>query len=362
MNAFSPLSALPAQWNADADDVLICRAVRQETHDVRTFFFSPANPCLFRHLPGQFVTLDLEIGGQKINRCYTISSAPTRPDLLSITVKRVPNGPVSNWLHDTLKPGMRIRAVGPMGDFTNVHHPAPKYLFLSGGSGITPLMAMARTQYDLAAEADTVFVHAARSPADIIFRDELSLMARTRHGFSVAFLCETDSAGEIWNGYRGRLNTALLTRIAPDFMEREVFVCGPAPFMAAAKTILAEAGFDMRRHHEESFDFGILAQEEPEAAAEAEAVAASGGFSITFSKSDRQIDCDPDTTVLQAGRRAGLKLPASCSKGVCGTCKSKLVSGRVEMKHNGGIRQKEVDQGMFLPCCSRPLTDLVVER
>ena len=125
-----------------------------------------------------------------VYRCYTISAAPTRPHAVSITVKRVPGGPVSNWLHDNLRPGMSLKVSGPMGEFTYYDHPADKYLFVSGGSGITPLMSMARTLHDLAGTSDVVFVHNARSPDDIIFRRELEGMARHRPGFRFVPVCE----------------------------------------------------------------------------------------------------------------------------------------------------------------------------
>ncbi|MFK8250361.1 2Fe-2S iron-sulfur cluster-binding protein [Ancylobacter terrae] len=371
-----PAAALIADslplWNPDVDDVLEVRAVRAETHDVKTFVLAPRTPARFHWEPGQFLTLDLEIGGETINRCYTIAAAPTRPHTLAITVKRVPGGPVSNWLHDNLRPGSHIRAVGPMGDFTCFRHAAPKYLFLSGGSGITPLMSMARTFHDLGTARDLVFVHAARSPADIIFRAELELMARNQPGsFRFAPVCEADGAGEPWAGYRGRISRALLELIAPDFREREVFVCGPSPFMAAVRTLLKDAGFDMARHHEESFNFEELAGAEPEvaaqvAAAEAELAAepapAATVYKVEFAKSKRTIECASDMFVLDAARRAGVRLPSSCAKGLCGTCKSKLVSGTVEMTHQGGIRQREIDAGMVLLCCSKPTADLVVDR
>ena len=143
-------------WNCEDNDILICRHVVQETHDVRTFIFSPPTPHIFRFEPGQFLTLQLDIDGHTLHRCYTISSPPTRPHTLSITSKRVVGGPVSNWLHDHLRPGMSVRATGPMGDFTSVRHPSAQYLFLSGGSGITPLMSMARTHADLAQDIDTI--------------------------------------------------------------------------------------------------------------------------------------------------------------------------------------------------------------
>ncbi|SON53613.1 3-ketosteroid-9-alpha-hydroxylase reductase subunit [Hartmannibacter diazotrophicus] len=351
-------------WDPEADDTLVVRQVREETHDVKTFVLAPKAPCRFAYKPGQFLTLDLDIAGERVNRCYTISSAPTRPGTISITVKRVPDGPVSNFLHDTLKAGSEIRAVGPMGEFTCVDHPAPKYLFLSGGSGITPLMSMARSFHDLAEQRDIVFVHAARSPADIIFRDELALMARNLPDFRFAAVCEGDTIAERWNGFSGRLTLDMLKLIAPDFMEREIFVCGPSPFMMAVRMMLGEAGFDMVRHHEESFNFEELSAAEPEVAAEVTAAEDTGvkTFRVEFAKSKKVIEVPEDAFVLEMARKAGMRLPASCTKGMCGTCKSKLVSGEVEMKHAGGIRQREIDQGMVLICCSRPKTDLVIDK
>ena len=111
----APDFAAPASppWSSDRDETLRCVQVRQETHDVKTFVLAAQGPRSFRYLPGQFITLELDIAGSKVNRCYTLSSTPTRPDLVSITVKRVPGGTVSNWLHDNLRPGMRVRRRKP---------------------------------------------------------------------------------------------------------------------------------------------------------------------------------------------------------------------------------------------------------
>jgi len=192
----SLIASPPPLWDPEADDTLVCRAVRRETHDVMTFVFEAAEPRRFAYRPGQFMTFDFEVGGEVINRCYTIASSPLRPHRISITVKRTPGGPVSAWLHDQMKPGVKIKALGPMGDFTIAAHPAPKYLFLSAGSGITPLMSMTRAHHDLASDADIAFVHSARSPADLIFRHELDLMARERPALKVTAICETDAPGE----------------------------------------------------------------------------------------------------------------------------------------------------------------------
>ncbi len=357
------LERAPPLWSGEADEVLVCRQVRTETHDVKSFLFSPREKRGFRFKPGQFLTFAFEIDGGAVERCYTISSPPTRPDLVSITVKRVPGGPVSNWLHDRFGPGMEVAAAAPLGRFSMLEHPADSYLFLSGGSGITPLMSMSRSLYDLASGADIVFLHSARSPADIIFRSELELMGRHWHGFRPAFICEADAPHERWTGYRGRLTLPMLRLIAPDFARREIFTCGPAAYMAAVRALLGEADFDMRHYHEESFDFAVLdgddAASDPSATRSAPTVPR---YRIEFTRSRRSIECDGRTTILKAAQQAGMRLPSGCTRGLCGTCKSKLVSGEVDMQHQGGIRQREIDQGQILICCSKPQGDLVIER
>lgn len=344
-------------WNPELDETLVCRAVRDETHDVKTFVFEAPEPRRFAFQPGQFMTFEVELAGETVNRCYTIASSPTRPHRIAITVKKIPGGPVSTWLHDNLKPGVSLKALGPMGDFTCAAHPAAKYLFLSAGSGITPLMSMTRAHHDLDSPADIAFVHSARSPADLIFRGELDLMARQRSSLKVTSVCLADSPNEAWNGFRGQLDLKRLELIVPDFREREVFVCGPAGYMAAVRDMLAEAGFDMGRHHEESFDFGA-----GETAPEPDGEAAVQSFKIEFATTRRSLDCPSDRFILDAAKAAGVRLPSSCTKGMCGTCKSRLVSGTVEMTAAGGIRQREIDQGLILICCSKPTSDLVIER
>lgn len=357
------LGSVPALWDSGRDDTLVCRQVRQETHDVKTFVFGGAEPRLWRYAPGQFITLELEIDNRTIHRCYTLSSSPTRPDAVSITVKRVPGGQVSNWLHDNVKPGSTLRVLGPAGEFSCFTQALPrreKYLFLSAGSGITPLMSMARAAHDLSLESDIAFVHSARSPRDIIFLHELELIARNLRHFRLGFVCEGLAGNPAWAGFNGFLNLAVLGNIAPDFLEREVFICGPAPYMAAVQAILQGAGFDMAHYSQESFSFETLS-----AAADAGSdvgLDTAGRHKVLFSRSGAEIVCAAEETILKAAAATGMRLPQSCAKGMCGTCKTKLISGKVDMHHAGGIRQREIDQGWILPCCSKPLSDVVLER
>jgi len=361
----------PDCWGEQDQTELVCRTVLDITHDVKTFMFEPVGDRVFHFEPGQFITLQLEIDGEPVSRCYTISSPPTRPHLIAITVKRVIGGPVSNWLHDNVTPGTRITALAPLGQFTL--SPSPKYLFLSAGSGITPVMSMTRTLFDLGSDADILFVHAARTPADIIFRRELEAIAAVMPNIRVVHICEGDYPSERWMGLRGRLTTAALQAIAPDLAERVTYTCGPPAYMAAVRRVLDEAGYDMANYHEESFSFESLPLADQVAAdplhqvdgpGESEEPTADAGvvtFSVEFVRSGRTITVPANQFVLDAALAAGMRPASSCTQGMCGTCKTTMLDGAVDMQHNGGIRPKEVAQNKILICCSKPLSDLRIE-
>ncbi|MEH6719110.1 MAG: 2Fe-2S iron-sulfur cluster-binding protein [Aurantimonas endophytica] len=348
----------PIFWDRESDAELDCIEARAETQDVKTFTFrSPAG----RHFSfgaGQFFIFEVVIGSETHSRCYSLSSSPLRTGEVSITVKRVPGGIVSNWLHDNLVPGTRIRAIGPLGQFTLPSAQTTKLLLLSAGSGITPVMSMAREMADRGEAGDVVFLHAGRTPKDLIFREELGAIAGQLDGFRLLYLPETIANERGWHGLTGRISSAFVSLAVPDIAERLVMCCGPAPFMAEARRIAAASGVPAANYREESFDAAVI-EEAPAPLAEA---ASEMSFGVTFSKQGRTIEVLAEQTVLAAARKAGVKLPSSCANGICGTCKSKLTSGSVDMKHGGGIRQREIDAGFFLPCCSKPLSDIVIER
>jgi ferredoxin-NADP reductase len=359
----------PDCWGDQDETELICRSVLDITHDVKTFMLEAEGDKVFHFEPGQFITLQLEIDGHPINRCYTISSPPTRPHLIAITVKRVIGGPVSNWLHDNLTPGTRISALAPLGHFTLPGPPSQKYLFLSAGSGITPVMSMTRTLFDLGSDADIVFVHNARTPADIIFRRELEAIAAVMPNIRVVHICESDYPAERWMGLHGRITAAALQAIAPDLAERVTYTCGPPAYMAAVRRVLDEAGYDMANYHEESFSFESLPADEQLAADPLHLADEIGDthdagvatFNVEFVRSGRTITCSAEQNVLDAAVAAGMRPSSSCSQGMCGTCKTTMLAGEVDMQHNGGIRPKEVAQNKILICCSKPLSDLRID-
>lgn len=373
LESLVPSLQSPVCWADEDHTVLVCTAVSDVTHDVKSFVFEADGDRLFEFDAGQFLTLMLDIAGTPVNRCYTISSPPTRPNRIAITVKRVVGGMVSNWIHDNIVPGSKVKAIAPLGAFTLTRRPAEKLLFLSAGSGITPLMSMLRTLYDLGSDADVVFLHSARTPSDIVFRSELAAIEMVMPNLRVVHVCEADYPSERWGGMRGRLSPTMLHTIVPDLLERTILNCGPMPYMDAVRRILGELDYDLSNYHEESFTFDDPATPgatpPPEGVAYEDIAVASppagddgvATYSVEFTKSGRTVTCRADENVLDAALAARVRLPSSCNQGMCGTCKIPKLSGEVEMNHNGGIRPREVAAGKILACCSKPLSDLSLD-
>ncbi|MCS4503792.1 hybrid-cluster NAD(P)-dependent oxidoreductase [Arhodomonas aquaeolei] len=359
------LNPVNTQTWVNGRHVVRCVKVIDETHDTRTFCFAAEQPILFFFKPGQFVTLELDIDGKTVHRPYTIASSPSIPYSFSITVKRVPGGTVSNWLHDRLQEGDEMTVHGPAGGFNCIDHPAERLLLLSGGVGITPLMSMARWLFDMNARVDIVFVHSARTPQDIIYRGELEYMTSRIGNFTAHLICERTVTGESWTGYRGFLDERMLSVIAPDFLDRKVFCCGPGPYMDAVRGILARAGFDHDHYHEESFD-GVRSEmahaaTEDDAAQREEQWDSEDLVDVQFAASGMSIQVKPTETVHSAAARLGINIPKACGMGICGTCRVLKVSGEVEMNDNGGITEEEQEEGYILSCCSHPSSAVVVD-
>ena len=342
------------------DEPLECVMVVPETSDTATFTFRAPSGAYFDYQPGQFMTLDLPVPGGNLQRTYTISSSPSRPLSISVTVKAQAASIGTRWMLDHLRPGMRLRAFGPSGIFSFVRHEAPKYLFISAGSGITPMMSMTTWAWDSGEMPDIVFVHAARRPSDIIFRQRLEGMADRVPGLQLRFTVEEDDPFRSWHGYRGRLNQIMLGLMAPDYLEREVFCCGPEPFMQAVRDMLIALGYDMDRYHQESF--GAPVRTEAEAPVLDDVVLdEAAGAQITFADSGVTARCHETDTVLAVAKANGLNIPSGCTFGLCGTCRIRKTAGEVHMVHNGGITDDDIAQGYILACCSHPIGAVTVE-
>ncbi len=427
-------AAEPKRWTK-GDLTLRCSRIIRETADAWTFcFVQPDSPTLFVYKPGQFATLDLEINGQQVSRSYTISSSPSRPYDLEITIKRVPApssqpqlpaGLVSNWFHDHFKVGDQISLSGPAGKFTCVEHPDRKLLLISAGSGITPVMSMSRWIYDTCSGQDTIFLHSARAPDDIIFRSELELMAARQSNFRLAVTVTRLEPGQAWHGFTGRVDADMLKMVAPDLMERLVYICGPNPFVDAVKATLESIGFPMAQYHAESFG-GASGPKKQKSAASAQAkpsaapapapvtvpkettfglssilsslqynstqpetqISSNGHFSgpaappanapepatisseangsspkLVFTKSGKEVACDGEETVLEVAEREGVSIRSGCRMGSCGRCKQLKTAGEVKMEgyDSETLDSSELAAGYILTCIAYPVGRVAVE-
>lgn len=350
----------PARAYWSDSEMLECVTVIPEVPNTATFAFRAPSGALFDFLPGQFLTLELPVAGGTIHRTFTVSSSPSRPRSISITAKAQAASIGTRWMLEHLEPGVRIRAFGPAGVFTHLNHPGEKYLFISAGSGITPMMAMTTYMYDLGSEPDIVFVNCARRPSEIIFRERLEHMAARVPGISLRWVVEAPDRYSPWTGFQGMFNQLMLGLMAPDYLEREVYCCGPEPFMQAVRDALQGLGFDMSRYHQESFQAPTATEADlpelndiiPDEQAEAEIIFATSGVTTRVAETE---------TILAANRAAGLNIPSGCTFGVCGTCKIRKIAGEVHMVHNGGISDDDIAVGYILACCSHPIGSVTIE-
>jgi len=342
------------------DEELECTGVIPEAPNVATFSFSAPSGAWFRYEPGQFLTLELPVPGETVWRTYTISSSPSRPLPISVTVKAQKDSIGTRWMLDHLKPGMKIKASGPAGIFTLPNQPEEKYLFISAGSGITPSLSMTAYLFDRGKASDISFIHCAKRPSAIIGRKRVEHMAARVPSLKLHFIVGEDDPFDVWTGYRGHLNQIMLGLIAPDYLEREVYCCGPEPFMQAVRDILNALGYDMDRYHQESFGIAVETKADLPANDDVvpdEAVAAE----LHFAKSGVTANCTQKDTVLAVAKASGLNIPSGCTFGVCGTCKVRKTSGEVHMVHNGGISEEDIEAGYILACCSNAIGRVEVE-
>jgi stearoyl-CoA 9-desaturase NADPH oxidoreductase len=313
--------------------------VRAETHDVYTYVLRP-NGRFGAFRAGAYVTLHLQIDGQRVDRNYSLSSAPGAHGLVSITVKRVPGGVVSNYLADTLKKGDVLDLSAPAGQFVLPAVLPSKLLLISAGSGITPVMSMLRKllgEADNSAGVQITFLHFARSPSDIIFRDELEAIAACHPHVKVA-LC-VERRDEHWQGAEGLFTPCLLEQVEPAFRDVETYLCGPAGFMKAVMKTLEARGADMAKLHYERFnlDFDVSAFLEQ-------------AQLVRFTKTNVESLSTGPLTILEQAEKHGVRIESSCRMGVCGTCRTVKSKGVVVDVTTGAV--SGAGEELFYPCIS----------
>ncbi|OBF84470.1 stearoyl-CoA 9-desaturase [Mycobacterium sp. 852002-51163_SCH5372311] len=312
--------------------------VRRETEDSATLVIKPGWGFSFDYQPGQYIGIGLLVDGRWRWRSYSLTSSPASSDsarTVTITVKAMPEGFLSTHLVAGVEPGTIVRLAAPQGNFV-LPDPAPSsILFLTAGSGITPVMSMLRTLVRHNQIGDIAHVHSAPAAADAMFAAELAALQADYSGYRLR-VRETRT--------EGRLDLSRLDVEVPDWRERQTWACGPEGMLNQAEKVWASAGIRDRLHLER---FAV-----------SRAAPAGAGGTVTFARSGRSVAADAATSVMDAGEGAGVQMPFGCRMGICQSCVVDLVDGHVRDLRTG---QEHEPGTRIQTCVSAASGDCVVD-
>jgi ferredoxin-NADP reductase len=330
---------------------LAVRAVIPETADAATIVLDvgPDLVDTFAYEAGQFCTVRVEVEGAPLLRCYSMSSAPGVDEHLAITVKRVPEGKVSNWLLDHVEAGDLLELTPPAGVF----HLAPEdreIVAFAAGSGITPVISLLKSALH-GSERRARLLYANRDRRSVIFGQAIeALAARFPGRLEVVHHLDVDDGfvdGATIRRLLGAAGTGEAIGAGTGY-----YLCGPAPFMDLVEATLLAAGIDRARVHLERF----TTPDQARPVTPAEAATGSAQVVVTIEVDGRQASTEhrAGTTILQTARQLDLSPPASCESGSCATCMARVVSGSVEMHLNNALTEEELADGWILTCQAVP--------
>jgi ferredoxin-NADP reductase len=305
--------------------------VRRETVDSATLVIKPGWGFGFNYQPGQYVGIGLLVDGRWRWRSYSLTSSPIKAGAgrqaasktsrtITITVKAMPEGFLSTHLVGGVEPGTIVRLAAPQGNFV-MPDPAPaSVLFLTGGSGITPVMSMLRTLVRREQITDVVHLHSAPTESDVMFAEELAELQQSHPGFQMRLRTTRSN---------GRLDLSRIGDEVPDWRERQVWACGPEGMLNAAEQLWASASLKERLHLERF--------------AASRAAAHGEGGTVEFARSGKTVTVDAATPLMEAGEGAGVQMPFGCRMGICQSCVVGLLDGHVRdlrtgVEHEPGSR------------------------
>jgi ferredoxin-NADP reductase len=290
------------------------------------------------HKPGQYLRIGVVVDGVHHWRAYSLTTDPGRPDgLIGITPKLVDAGKVSPFLVRQARPGDIVRLGGVEGTFVLPEPPPARPLFISAGSGITPIMSMLRSLDRDEALDDVVHIHSSRTAEGVIFGAQLRELDSRCSGYRPHLRI---------TGEAGRFAPHELDELCPDWRQRQAFVSGPGEMLDA-----------LVRHWREEGDPQLLEMERFQPVIGGDAVAGEGG-TIRFLTSDLEAECDGGTPILVAGEEAGAELPFGCRMGICHTCIGKLCKGEVRDLRTGEVHGEKGE--MVRTCVNAPEGDVAI--
>jgi ferredoxin-NADP reductase len=340
----APTSSLTNRENAKDPMNLLLAQIEQQTHDTKTLRFQIQKERQFRAKPGQFLTFQWPIDGQRVMRSYTISSSPIHSNYVEITPKRMEHGCASIFLNELAKPGLRVEASGPYGQFYFDEMLHKSIVLIAAGSGITPMISMLRYIDDLKLSTSVTLMYCVRTGSDIIFKTELARLERSLPNFKYEVcVSQPDPA---WKGHSGRLTGTFVSQHVIDVDSPTFFLCGPRGFMDNARQILLTLGVRQERILQESFgESQNFTESRPPEARIVE--------TVVFLQSQKVCQVSAGSTLLDLAEKNGVRIPYGCRQGQCGTCATRVLSGTVQMEVEAGLTAEQKSAGYVLPCVSR---------
>jgi ring-1,2-phenylacetyl-CoA epoxidase subunit PaaE len=355
------------------------REVRQETSEAVSILFEYTGEFKekLKFKPGQYVTMRWMDGGKELRRSYSISSIP-QDSFLAITIKEVQGGKISPLICRQLKPGDRLDIHTPEGRFTSDFGPDHRRnIYLMGaGSGITPLMSIARFVLEIEPKSTVILLYGSRSEPQIIFREELDrLAARYSNQLYIYHTLSKPDGGGLgivkslfgrkksdWPGLKGRINPGQIKDVLkkhPANKKNDLFfLCGPGDFIVMAGKALQSEGIPEDSIKKEFF---TPATSDPTHSPKSAVNKLKGqATKATVHLRGETIELEvTDKTILDTLLDMGYDAPYSCHSGACATCMAKIIHGKVEMDACFALSDREVENGYILACQSRPLTETV---
>lgn len=330
---------------------LVVKEVINETPDTITIVFN--RPAGVNFHAGQFLTLIIDINGQEVRRSYSLCSAPYEMERLAVSVKRVDNGLMSNYLPNNVKAGDTIKVMEPMGTFklepnnANANH----YLLFAGGSGITPIMSILKVVMRDEPHSTVTLIFANRDEASITFRKELDEI-KTAQGDRLKIVHVLEDHSAEWSGKSGRITAEVIKEAVTPSSITSMYMCGPAGMMDAIES--AVNVIEMKQPlYKESFVAATTSTEYSSGVG-------TKVVKIIYDGDEYQVEVEEGESILDAALDDDIDLPYSCQGGVCTACRGKCLSGKVDLTEVEGLSDAEMKQGYVLTCVGHPLTDDVV--
>lgn len=342
------------------------KEVKKDTEDAVTItFWHPLNEVIM-YKPGQFLTVIVDPGtGKKERRSYSMCTSPYTDISPAITVKRIAGGLVSNFLYDHVKPGDVLEVMEPMGVFTFNPNSEKKreVVLIAAGSGITPLISIAKAALIVEPETRVVLLYGNRSEGSVLFKDELDALER-KYKDRLVVIHSLSQPSADWSGHVGRLTKPKVLKLldeveALEFSNAEVYLCGPEEMMEDARRALDVSGFRPEKIHRESFLPAGSSGHDQDPAEIGEAIV-KREIVLRYEGSEYRLTVQPHESVLEAALNNDIDLPYSCQAGMCTACIARTVSGEVHLDEREALTDAELADGYILTCCAHPLTDDVV--